>query len=346
MEKVHWGIIGAGGIAKRRIIPAIKNEKNSIITGIMNRSNPGKIAKEFGVSFYTSDLDEILSREDIDAVYIATPVYLHKEEVIKAAERGKHILCEKPLALTYNDAKAMLDAVKLNGVKFQVGFMMHYHGAHREINRIIKEKKIGTPVYARAQLTCWYPPLKNAWRQNPELGGGGALIDMAPHLYDLLEMFFGPVKRILSLTGRVVQAYQVEDSATTLIEFVSGVHATVDTFFNIPDEAARTRLEIYGSKGAILTEGTLGQDPGGKAEIYEKATDTGYEPMQNKDIENVFKRLPYKQVDIFLAEVKAFVNALIEKREITENTGTDGVHSMKLIDAAYRSAKTGCFIDI
>ena len=91
---MRCGIIGAGGIAKRRIIPAIKNEKNSTITGIMNRSNADKIAQEFNVPFYTSDLDEILSREDIDAVYIATPVYLHREEVIKAAERGKHILCE------------------------------------------------------------------------------------------------------------------------------------------------------------------------------------------------------------------------------------------------------------
>ncbi len=346
MNKVRWGIIGAGGIAKRRMIPAILEEKHSEIVTVMKRHNPKEVAEEFGIPNWTDDFHEVLSRDDVDAVYIASPVYAHKEQVIEAAEAKKHILCEKPLALNATDAREMLRACEKNSVKFQVGFMMRYHGAHRKIKEIIESGKIGTPVYARAQLSCWYPPIEGAWRQIPEEGGGGSLIDMAPHLYDLLEMFLGPAKRILSLSGSLVQNYPVEDSATTILEFKNGTHATVDTFFNIPDEASKTRLEIYGSKGAILTEGTMGQDPGGKVEILTKDSDSGYDPMQNKDIENRFKPLDYEKRDLYLEQAKAFVDAILEDKSITENSGESGVHSMELIDAAYRSAKKGCFEEV
>ncbi len=346
MKTVKWGIIGAGGIAKRRMIPAILKEEHSEIKTVMQRHNPEAIAKEFNIKSWTTDVDSLLKQEDIDAVYIASPVYAHKEQVIKAARAKKHILCEKPLALNAKDAEEMLEVCKKEGVKFQVGFMMHYHGAHRKIKELIKSGKIGNPVYARAQLSCWYPPIEGAWRQVPKLGGGGSLMDMAPHLYDLLEMFFGPIKKILSLTGNLVHTYPVEDSATTIMEFKNGTHATVDTFFNIPDEASKTRLEIYGSRGAILTEGTIGQDPGGRAEILIKESDSGYDPMQDKDIPSQFKPLEYEKRDLYLEQAKSFVSAILNNTTITENSGEDGLHSMEVVDAAYRSAKSGCFQEI
>ncbi len=346
MKTVRWGIIGAGGIAKRRMIPAILREEHSEIVMVMQRHNPEVIAREFNIEAWTTNVDSLLEREDIDALYIASPVYAHKEQVIKAAQAKKHILCEKPLALNAKDAREMLRVCNKERIKFQVGFMMHYHGAHRKIEELIKTEKIGKPVYARAQLSCWYPPIEGAWRQVPEMGGGGSLIDMAPHLYDLLEMFFGPIKKILSLTGNLVHNYAVEDSATTILEFKNGTHATVDTFFNIPDEASKTRLEIYGSKGAILTEGTIGQDPGGKAEILIKESDSGYDPMQDKDIPDQFNPMEYEKKDLYLEQAKAFVSAILNDTPITENSGEAGLHSMLVVDAAYQSAKTGCFREI
>ncbi len=346
MDRVGWGIVGAGGIAKRRMIPALLKEEHSEIIAVMKRHNPETLAKEFGIPFATDRLEDILSHDDIDAIYIATPVHLHKEEVIRAAEAGKHILCEKPLALNARDAEEMVAACKRHGVKFQVAFMMHYHGAHRKIAELIKAGKIGKPVYARAQLSCWYPPIEGAWRQIPDLGGGGSLIDMAPHLYDLLETFLGPIHKVLALTGNLVQNYPVEDSATTILQFESGVQATVDTFFNIPDEASKTRLEIYGSKGAILTEGTMGQDPGGSVEVLFKEEDSGYDPMQNKGDTARFVPLDYEKRDLFLEEAKAFVDALIEDKPIIENSGESGIHSMRIVDAVYLSARSGCFQEV
>ena len=139
-------------------------------------------------------------------------------------------------------------------------------------------------------MSCWYPQIEGAWRQDPKTGGGGALIDMATHLYDLLEYFAGPIRRIAALTGNLVQDYRSEDASTTLLEFDSGAQATVDCFFCIPDEASRTRLEIYGSQGAILTEGTIGQSSGGKLEGILGLGDAGYDAAQNKDVVRKFQR--------------------------------------------------------
>ena len=158
----------------------------------------------------------------------------------------------------------------------------------------------------RAQLSCWYPRIEGAWRQDPKLGGGGALIDMATHLYDLLEYFAGPIRRVAALVGNLVQDYKSDDASTTLLEFKSGAHATVDCFYCIPDEASRTRLEIYGSHGAILSEGTIGQSQGGKLEGLFGLGAAGYDAAQDKDVARKFQRIPFRAVNPYTAECEYF----------------------------------------
>src|SRR5450759_2133842 len=118
--------------------------------------------------------------------------------------------------------------------------MMRFISQHQAALKLIQEGRIGKPVLGRAQLSCWYPPMEGAWRQNPEQGGGGSLIDMGNHLIDLLEYVFqSPVTEISCFTGNLVQSYSAEDSALTTVRFQNGALGVVDSFFSIPDNSSR-----------------------------------------------------------------------------------------------------------
>ena len=175
---------------------------------------------------------------------------------------------------------------------------------HVRIKQLIDEGRLGQVVYLRAQLSCWYPPIDGAWRQDLRKGGGGALIDMASHLYDLIEYFAGPIRRIVAMTGNLVQDYSSEDASTTLVKLESGAQATVDCFFCIPDEASRTRLEIYGSQGTVLAEGTIGQSEAGKVEVMLGLGGAGYDAVQSKDVVRKFSGCPFPAINPYTAEVQ------------------------------------------
>ncbi len=339
-DKVNFGVIGAGGIARRKTIPGMLRARHCRLVAVMDPVNIESIAAEFKVSKAYATEAEILADPKVDAVYIASPAHCHYEQILMAARAGKHILCEKPLTMNVRQAKAAVEACRRQKVFLQEGYMMKFHGAHREIKRIVDEGRLGKIVYMRAQLSCWYPSMKGAWRQDPKLGGGGALIDMATHLYDLLEYFVGPIRRVAAVTGTLVQSYKSDDSSTTMLEFKSGAHATVDCFFCIPDEASRTRLEIYGSKGAILTEGTIGQSAKGTIEGYFSEAAAGYDAAQNKDVARKFEKVPFKPVNPYTEECDYFARCILEGRPPELNGGKNAVHIMSVVEKAYASWKT------
>jgi predicted dehydrogenase len=338
-RKVNFGVIGAGGIALRKTIPGMLQAKNCRLVAVMNPHSPDEIAAKFGgVRAYANE-PALLADPAVEAVYIASPVHCHARQVKLAAEAGKHILCEKPLTMSFAEGRAAVTACQRNKVFLQEGYMMKFHGAHRRIKELIDAGKLGKLVYLRAQLSCWYPPIPGAWRQNPKTGGGGALIDMATHLYDLLEWFAGPVKRIAALTSNLVQRYKSEDASTTLLEFKSGAHATVDCFFCIPDDASRTRLEIYGSQGALLSEGTIGQSQGGTLEGTFGLGDASYDAAQNKDTTRKFEPIPFPTVNPYTAECEYFADCILRKQAPALNDAKNALRILKLTELTYASAR-------
>jgi predicted dehydrogenase len=343
MEKVKWGVIGAGGIADRRTIPGLLQAPNCELLALMDVANNDALSAKYQVPCYGTE-DELLHHPGIDAVYIATPVFLHLEQIRKAARAGKHVLAEKPLCLNSKQAEQAVAACREAGVLLQEGYMMRFHGAHQRIREIICDGEIGKPVYARAQLSCWYPRMEGAWRQEKAKSGGGALIDMATHLYDLLEMFIGPIVKVGAIVNTQVQEYPVDDSATTLLQFESGCHATVDTFYCIPDMASRTRLEIYGDQGSILTEGTVGQSSSGVLEVYRESSGKGYDAAQSKDVTPSFRTEEFDQVNPYTRECEVFAESVLAGRTAAEvNSGESGLHIIRVMEAAYASALTGRF---
>ncbi|MGQ9473327.1 MAG: Gfo/Idh/MocA family protein, partial [Candidatus Caldatribacteriaceae bacterium] len=305
MEKIRLGVVGAGGIARRRTIGEVKRySQHAEICALMD-IDPAVLeatAKEFAIDKKCTSLEELL-KVDIEAVYVASPVYEHHDQVIQALRAGKHVLCEKPLGLNYKEGEEMAEAAEKMGLCLGVGYMMRYSVYHRKIKEILEKGLLGQIVAGRAQLTCWYPPLPSAWRQFKHLGGGGALMDMGGHCTDLLEWFIGKAEMVCGFLDTVVHNYEVEDTATVILKFENGAHGIVDNYFNVPDRAARNVLEIYGTKGAIFAQNTIGQDGGGKL-WWCQESEKNYDPAQIRS-ENSYEQIELFPKPLYAQEVDA-----------------------------------------
>lgn len=302
----------------------------------------GSVALQFGARAAGS-VDALLAM-DLDAIYIATPAWLHCRQALACFSAGKHVFCEKPLGLTVAEAKRMIAAAEAAGRRLGSAFMMRFHAQHQAALRMIRSGRIGRPAYGRAQLSCWYPPIETAWRQDSEKSGGGSLIDMGGHCIDLLEMFFGEVKRVSCFVGNLVQGYEPEDSAVAMLAFENGCFATVDTFFCLPDRSSDNVLELYGSLGSILARGTIGQSSAGTmvARLEEQAG--GYEAGQERASDGGIEITP-DPVNPYRAEIEAFSQALLDGHEPPVG-GQAGLRSQKVLAACYASARTGAAIEI
>ena len=338
-KKLKWGVIGSGGIAKRRTIPEgiskAQNAELSIVFDINQQVN-AEVAGKYGAKQAVS-INELLDG-DSDAVYVATPAHVHAKQVRACAKAGKHVLCEKPLGMTIAETEEMIEECQQRGVKLGCAFMMRFAYQHQKALRLIKEGKLGQPIYARAQLSCWYPPIKGAWRQDPATGGGGALIDMGGHCIDLLEMFFGKVIRVSCFINNIVHDYKSEDSATAMLFFENGALGTIDTFFCIPDNSSKNVLELYGSKGSILAKGTIGQAPAGRMVAFLEQDGKDYDAQQARTDAQKMTIDP-EPVNTYQAEIEEFSQAIIDDR-MPAISGELGLQSQKVLTACYKSAKS------
>jgi predicted dehydrogenase len=280
----------------------------------------------------------------VDAVYIASPAYAHYEQALACAAAGKHIFCEKPLGMTVAEAEAMAAAARGAGVLFGTAFMMRFHSQHRAAKVLVEQGRLGTLVYGRAQLSCWYPPAAGAWRQDPATGGGGSLMDMGGHCIDLLEMFLGPVARVSCFRRNTVHDYRSEDSAVALLEFPSGALGTVDTFFCVTDEGSRNALELHGSMGSILAEGTIGQSAQGRMTAVLKQGAGGYDAAQARGTAGGIDVAP-EPVNMYRAEIEAFSEAVLNGTEPGVGAGA-GVRSQRVLTACYESARSGRAVEV
>lgn len=338
--KTKWAVWGSAGIARRRTIPeGIVRADNAQLVAVydVNAEANAEVARQFGAKACSSE-EELLA-SDAEVIYVATPAWLHAGHVGAAAGAGKHVLCEKPLGMTVAESDEMIRACGAAGVKLGTGFMMRFHAQHQAALELVREGRLGTPVFGRAQLSCWYPPIEGAWRQKPEQGGGGSLMDLGGHCIDLLEMFFGRAVSVQCVIGNLVQSYASEDTSVVLIEFASGAKGVVDCLFNVPDASSLNRLELYGSLGSILAEGTIGQAEAGTMTARLEGSAGAYEAQQARDSGGGISIAP-APVNMYRAEVEVFSRAVIEDAE-PPVSGEDGRWSQAVLDACYASAKSG-----
>ena len=338
--KIKWGVIGCGGIADRRTIPGMMLADNAELVAVMDANGEvaEKVREKYNAKFAFDNYEELLAIDEIDAVYIASPVFCHKEQAFAAAKAKKHILLEKPMALTVEESKEIADFCKEQGVKLGVGLMMRFHSYHQAMKKIIAEGKLGDVVSMRGQLTCWYPDIPNNWRQNKALSGGGALMDMGIHCIDLLQYITGlKATEVTGFAGTQTFSYNADDSAAIVMKMENGALAMVDANFNIPDAAAKCKLEIYGTKGSIMAEGTVSQVEGGDVSVLISDDSLGYDAAQNRE-ELVPVKLDVEFGNMYTKEVESFGNAIINDTE-PAITAEDAIFVQNIVERAYASSE-------
>jgi predicted dehydrogenase len=342
-QRIRWGVIGAGGIARRRTIPeGIIPADNASLAAVCSVECGAAVAREFDVRM--CDTEQDLLAHSCDAVYIATPVHLHLDQVTRAAGAGKHVLCEKPLGRDMKEAEAIVTACDRAGVKLGTGLLMRFQSQHVAAKKLVTDGALGTPVFGRAQLSCWYPPSPGAWRQDASRSGGGSLIDMGGHTIDLLEMLFGRTTSVYCVTSRRVHDYPVEDTAVAMLTFAGGAIGTIEAMFNVPDTSSRNRLEIYGSGGSILAEGTIGQsDRGQMVMLGGKAG--GYDAAQRRTAANEVIEITPEPVNMYRAQIEAFSQAILDD-STPPIDGYAGLWNQRVLAACYESAATGRKVDL
>ncbi len=340
MKKVKWGVIGCGGIADRRTIPGMMLAENAELVAVMdaNGEAAARVKEKYGARYAFDKMEDLLALDEIEAVYIASPVFCHKEQALAAARAKKDILIEKPVGLSVAEAEEIAAFCKSEGVKLGVGFMMRFHAYHQKMRELVQSGKIGEVVSVRSQFTCWYPEMENCWRQQKQLSGGGAMMDLGVHCVDLLRYITGlEVTEAAGLCGNQIFKYEVEDAGGVIFRMENGAVGYVDANFNIPDAAAKCKLEFYGTKGSIFAEGTLSQVEGGRVEVLCADDTVGYDAAQNRSADVKPLLIDVTFGNMYTKEIEAFGRAVRGACEVPVSA-EDGIASQRVIEAAYATS--------
>ncbi len=262
--KVRWGLIGCGDIARKRVAPGLAAGKGCELIAVSRaRSDLAeRFAREFGAPRWYADWREMLTDDEIDAVYVATPVHLHAAQAVAAAEAGKHVLCEKPMALNVSECDLMVESCKRNHTTLGVAYYRHFYPAIERLKEIIASGEIGIPVLAELRAFERFDPAPGAdryWLLENEKAGGGPMMDFGCHRIEILINLFGPPQATRGTVTNAIFSREVEDTATAVLAFKSGMQAIVSVTHAAFEP--RDTLDIFGSSGSmhltVLNEGVL-----------------------------------------------------------------------------------------
>jgi predicted dehydrogenase len=267
-QRVRWGLVGCGDISRKRIAPALRDLENCELVAVSraDAARAAVFAEEFGAKRWHADWRELVADSEVEAVYVATPVHLHAEQAVAAAEAGKHVLCEKPMALTVAECVRMNAAAEANGVRLGVAYYRRFYPSIVRVREIIESGEVGVPVVVQLNAFERFDPAPDhprRWLLDRRRSGGGPMFDFGCHRIELLLNLFGDVTAVKGLVGNVLYEREVEDTACALLQFERGTQATLSV-----THAAREpqdTLEIFGSKGSlridVLNEGRLRVKP-------------------------------------------------------------------------------------
>ena len=245
---MKWLVIGVGDITTKRVLPAIQEEEQSKLVGIVTR-DPAK-AEPYGAPGFT-DLKEAIAKVKPDAVYVASPVFMHAPQTMICLREGCHVLCEKPMAMNYAEAEMMVETAEATGRTLGVAYYRRtYPKVHRAM-ALMREGVIGQPVLAYASSHSWFKAENDfrSWLLDPDKAGGGPLYDIASHRIDLFNYIFGEPVQVRAQLSNAVNKTDVEDSASVLIEYLNNVRAIVDVRWH--SRVERDEFRIIGTSGEL-----------------------------------------------------------------------------------------------
>jgi 1,5-anhydro-D-fructose reductase (1,5-anhydro-D-mannitol-forming) len=326
-KRLGWGIVGASQIASEWVIPAINAASDSEVVAVLSTSEERAVpyAEKNRIPKYYADAAAFFSDPDIDVVYVSTTNERHTPDTLAAAAAGKHVLCEKPMALSEADAGSMMEACRKASVVLGVNHHMRCMETHRAIKGIIESGRLGKLVIARVFFGVGLPEEAKRWRAHDISTGAGVFFDLTVHDADLIRFLFSDeIDAVVSMTGSTGSTSPgIEDTTMLLVRMKSGLLVEVAESFNTPH--ARTGLEIHGTRGSIVAEDVLLQRGAGSVYI---------------EVDGRRDAVPVEPLSPYLRVIREF-NAAVLGNGAPVAAGEDGRKSLLLALAAQESARTG-----
>jgi 1,5-anhydro-D-fructose reductase (1,5-anhydro-D-mannitol-forming) len=322
---MNWAIVGIGDIVKKRVLSALAAEPRSRIRAVVTThpDRARRLCAAAGVERYYERLEDALADPEVQAVYVATPVFLHGPQAMAAMRAGKHVLCEKPTALNYAEAERMAETADECGVRYGVAFYRPLYPKVQRALELIRQGALGQVTLVEARYHWWWAPEdghERHWFVEPEKAGGGPLPDVGSHRIDLLNYLFGPPASVFAEIGNQVHTYPVEDAATLVLTWADRKRAVLDVRWNSRIERDEFRI--------IGTEGELEMTPmNGAPLVFRTASETRVEELP-------------PHANLHYPMIENFVSAVLDGAELV-TSGRRAMQTDRVITAAYESARSG-----
>lgn len=329
-KPVRIGLVGAGAVAQVAHIPAYRRLRSIELIGICDNEAPKlrALRERTGVHHAVSDLDELLAIDELDAVDICLPNHLHADTVVRALEAGKHVLCEKPLALTPEEVDRILAAREASGKVVLVGMNNRYRDDSIALKRFVDDGALGEVFHVRAAWRKRREPIRTgAWHYRADTSGGGVMMDLGIHLLDLALWFTGypRVERVSASFWCHNPEIEVEDSAAVVARCEDGLVISIETSWHLLTQDEEEEVRLHGTEGAGLLH---------PLRVFQRmhGSQVDVTPQLHRRPGNVFME-SYEREIAFFAEVVAGreeAPSLEENRELA-----------RVLQAIGRSARAG-----
>jgi 1,5-anhydro-D-fructose reductase (1,5-anhydro-D-mannitol-forming) len=331
MTGLRWGLIGASTIAAEHMIDAFRANGGEVVS-VMSASaeRAAQYAKNHGIAKSTTDLGALVEDANIDAVYVSTTNELHRDQVFAAAAAGKHVLCEKPLALNLADARAMVAECRRRGVVMATNHHLRNAATHRAMRDAIKAGRIGRPLFARVFHAVHLPPHLQGWRIERPQAGGGVVLDITVHDADTLRFVLDdePQSVTAMTSNSGLGQAGLEDGVMGVISFSSGLLAQFHDAFTV--KYAGTGFEVHGEEGSLIGRDCMTQAPKGEVLLRSAA---GEEAL----------KLDHEK--LYVRSVRLFQGA-VAGSGAPSASGEDGVKSLSVAVSALESARSGAAVPV
>jgi predicted dehydrogenase len=319
--KVRWGLVGCGDVACRKVAPSFQQVPGAELIAVTSRQHEHAetLAKRFGIPRVYSSYRDLLQDDDIEAVYVATPPYLHHTMTLDAAAAGKHVLCEKPMAVSLEQCSEMIAVCKARNVRLMVAYYRHFWPQFRALKRVIDEGHLGELLTARTAVAGDIEKESQSalrWKLAPALSGGGFLMDVGCHRIELLLYFLGDVTSVDALVDN--GSHQVDMRSSLQIRFRNSAFAT--GAFSWVSQTPIDEFEVGGSRCRAWTHA-----PGANRILVQEGATT-----RNIEVE--------PDTSTHAGLIEHMVEAIRTGRT-PEVDGEAGMRVHQVIAAAYRSAR-------
>ena len=325
-----WGIIGTGGFAGSATAPAIKalGSEGALVAAVSrDRGRAEAFAQQHGAKRAYTGYAELLRDPEVNIVYISTPNAQHAEQAIAAARAGRHVLCEKPLALTVGDARRVVEAFEAAGLKLGTHFQTRHHTAFVEVKRLLDRRAIGDVILVQVEVSAGAGTLRS-WRADPALAGLGSINNIAVHAYDLLRYLLGSeVREVMAMTD-VGRSAELERMVLALLRFQNGTMAYVNA--NQKVAHYQPDIDLYGTEGRIVGIDCTRPFRDGELRVVTQAGE---------------QITTHSSRDAVVRSVAAFNDAVRDDRE-PNPSGLDGLRNVQLTEAVIRSAREGRLVEV